>query len=46
MICTRSDIKKRIADKEVNNATGAARLTDDYTLVHPNQARNFLISNK
>ena len=29
-----------IADKEVNNCTDAARLADDYTLVHPNQARN------
>jgi hypothetical protein len=40
MNCTRSNIKTHVTDKEVNNGTDAARLADDNSLVHPNQARN------
>ena len=39
--CTRSDIKLHIADREVHKVCEAARLADDFVLVHPYPAKNF-----
>ena len=38
--CTRTDIKLHIADREVAKATEAARLADDFVLLHPYPTRD------